>query len=222
MEGNIVFVIMIAVGVIGGIIAMSIFFDRKRIGGLQEAAGALGLQFDESASQISSAMTNGFELFDRGRWPKSRNLIYGESNGTDVWIFDFQYTTGSGKNQSTHHQTVCIFSTTELQLPRFNLYREGLLSRIGSGVFGMQDIDFDTHPDFSKMYVLKGDSEVQIRELFHEQLLSFFETQDKNLCVEGMGERLLVYRKRTKVKPNAVKEFLGEGFGLFREFRATT
>lgn len=221
MDGNAILFIVIGLAVVGVVISIAVYFDRKRTRAISEKAEEMGLQFEKTANHLTADITSRFELFQRGRGAKSANLVYGATNGTGVWMFDFQYSTGSGKNRRVHNQTVCCFSSTELQLPRFNLYRESLLSRIGSGVFGMQDIDFETHPDFSKTYVLKGDSEVEIRECFHEQILSFFETQDKNLCVEGDGERLLVYRRSKRVKPELLKDFLSEGFGIFREFRSS-
>jgi hypothetical protein len=219
MNGS--FAILIVGGpiVIGSIIAIAFFFDRKRTQALQDVAEEMGLQFEKQADELTREITVRFELFQKGRRQKSSNLIYGETNGTGVWIFDFQYVTGHGKQQRTTYQTAVCFSSPQLAMPRFSLYREGFMSRIGNSVFGMQDIDFDTHPVFSKMYVLKGDSDLEIREAFHEDLLSFFETQDKNLRVEGDGELLLVYRGGRKVKAPAVKEFLIEGFGIFREFQ---
>ena len=62
---------------------------------------------------------------------------------------------------------------------------------------------------------------MMIRETFHEDLLSFFETQDPNLRVEGNRDQLLLYRASRSVKPHAIKEFLAEGFNVFREFQPT-
>lgn len=210
-----------ALVVVGVIFAIAYVFDQKRAQALLEIAQEMGLQFDKTAEQLPKEIRHDFQLFGKGRGPKHSNLIFGQSNGSGVWIWDFRYSTGGGKNKQTHHQTVCCLSSTELRLPRFNLYRETLLSRIGSGVFGFQDIDFDSHPEFSKMYVLKGDLEDQIRVTFNEQILSFFEGQDKNLCVEGNGDRLLVYRRRRKVKPTLISDYLSECFGIFREFRGS-
>ena len=55
------------------------------------------------------------------------------------------------------------------QVPRFALTREGLLHRVGAAL-GFQDIDFDEDPEFSKRFVLKGDDEHAIREIFADDL----------------------------------------------------
>jgi len=94
---------------------------------------------------------------------------------------------------------------------------EGLMHKIGS-LFGYQDIDFDSHPNFSKHYLLRGSDEEAIRELFDDDLLSFFETQEK-VCVEADGHDLIIYRQRKRIEPDTVQEFLREGFGIFARLR---
>lgn len=206
---------------VGGMIALGIHFDRKRTSELEAVASQMGLMFEKYADEQTATMRSRFDLFSKGHGRKSWNAIFGETNGTGIWMFDYQYTTGGGKNSTTHYQTVICFGSSSMDLPRFSLYREGFMSRIGSGVFGMQDIDFETHPDFSKKFVLKGDSEDHIRATFQADLLSFLETQDKNLHVEADGDLLLMYRPRKKVKPDVITDFLTEGFGVFREFQPT-
>lgn len=212
---------------IGGFIALAIvmmvfayFADKKRTESLGELAEEMGLAFEKNGNHLTSEIQSQFDLFSRGRSRKASNLIYGEANGTGVWIFDYRYTTGGGKNSKTHRQTVACIASAELQLPRFSLYREGLFSRLGS-MLGMQDIDFESHPDFSKQYVLKGDNEDAVREVFQENVLSFFEQQDKHLRVEGGGDQLLVYRASRLVKPEMIKDFFAETFGVYREFLPT-
>ena len=211
--------------IIGGFICLAIFglmmshiFSRRRTEAMKQISRETGLQFVHNAEIETVHIQSRFDLFTRGRSRRATNLIYGETNGTGVWIFDYRYTTGSGKHSKTHRQTIACYSSEQLSLPRFTLYREGILSKFGSAVFGMQDIDFDSHPVFSDSYVLKGDSEDQIRAAFQPSVLTYFESQDKHLRVEGYGNLLLVYRASRSVKPEQIQEFMAEGFGIYREF----
>ena len=74
----------------------------------------------------------------------------------------------------------------ELRLPSFSLKPEGFLHRLVASL-GLQDINFDTHPEFSRMYQLQGSDEESVRELFQPGVLEYFE-QHKGLCVEGNWE----------------------------------
>jgi hypothetical protein len=78
-------------------------------------------------------------------------------------------------------------------------------------LFGFQDIDFDEHPVFSKKYLLRGRNVPAIRELFTEEVLTFYEGVD-GVSTEANGNRLLYYRHGKRIKPLEIRDFLEEGF----------
>jgi hypothetical protein len=85
-------------------------------------------------------------------------------------------------------------------------------------MMGYQDIDFESNPAFSKKYLLRGPDDAAVRSAFTMRVLMFFEAEE-GLCVEGDGRALIVYRHSTRVKPEALREFIDKGIriaGLFR------
>ena len=134
--------------------------------------------------------------------------MHGDRGEFPVTILDFKYVTGSGKNQTTHRQSVVSFGLPGHHLPRFDLRPEGALAKIGS-VFGFQDIDFAPDPTFSNRYLLQGNDEAEIRQIFTTDVRRMLSTK-ANLSVEAGGERLIVYRASTRVAPNDIVAFLGE------------
>ncbi len=74
-----------------------------------------------------------------------------------------------------------------MRLPNFTLRPENLFHKIGQ-VFGYQDIDFDSHPEFSKRYLLKGENESEVRSTFSADTLAFYES-DQKLSTEDAGRR---------------------------------
>ena len=82
------------------------------------------------------------------------------------------------------------------------------------GAFGYQDIDFDQYPEFSKSYLLRGKLESEVRLLFSHKVITWFEN-NKNLYVEGSGNRILYYRRRKRVKPEEIRDFMNEGMCQF-------
>ena len=83
---------------------------------------------------------------------------------------------------------------------------ENFLHRIGDA-FVLQDIDFATHPEFSKSYLLEGSDESTIRQLFSSHVLRFF-SQEKAWSVEGTGEWLVVYTGAGLVPAEQLEQFL--------------
>jgi len=104
---------------------------------------------------------------------RSKNIAYGRLDDVEVMLFDYAYTTGSGKNRSTHHQTVAFFQSDALDLPEFVARPEGLFDKIGQ-VFGYQDIDLPMHPEFSRRFILRGADEGRIRDAFTPEVARYF------------------------------------------------
>ncbi|MGI9471696.1 MAG: hypothetical protein ACR2NZ_09210, partial [Rubripirellula sp.] len=108
---------------------------------------------------------------------------------------------------------VMSFRSVNLDLPAFELRPESVFHRIGK-VLGYQDIDFESHPEFSKRYLLRGQDEDAVRAMFTPELLSFFESQEK-VSAEASGDLLVFYRAGKRLKPEMIRAFMEEGFAIF-------
>ena len=161
-----------------------------------------------------------FHLFSKGWSRKIKNLMEGEANKVELAIFDYQYTTHGGQHPQTHRQSLLFIRSPKLNLPDFSLRPENVFHKIGSA-FGDKDIDFETHPIFSKSYLLRGDNEAAIRGLFNNELLNFIQSQ-QNISIEGSGDQLIFYRHKNRVKPEEVESFMEEGFQVFDQFLRST
>ena len=113
-----------------------------------------------------------------------------------------------------------FFRSLKLNLPDFSLRPENVFHKIGSA-FGDKDIDFETHPIFSKSYLLRGDNEAAIRGLFNNELLNFIQSQQK-ISIEGSGNQIIFYRHRNRIKPEEVESFMEEGFQVLDQFLRST
>ncbi len=147
-------------------------------------------------------------------------MLHGETRNLELAIFDYRYTIGHGKNSRTHRQSVIYFGAAALALPPFELRPEGVFHRVGSA-FGYQDIDFETHAQFSRTYLLRGDTEEGVRGLFSDELLEFFETHP-GLSVEGGGNQLVFYRRKKRIEPDGTQEFMEEGTEVLTLFGGPT
>ena len=192
-------------------------YDKKRTNQLARIASDLKLSFNpECRKTIFESIS--FGIFNYGR---VYNMMHGEVDNAEFAIFDHKYkTSGSGDNPgSTYEQTAIYFKSTNLKLPRFTLSPEDLWDKIGSA-FGNQDIDFPTHPDFSKRFLLRGEDETKIRALFTDKLLNFFNSQ-QNITVEGGGNQLILYRDEKRISPPILPDyFFFKGEKLAKEWQS--
>jgi len=209
-----------AVAFIALIAVLSLYYEKRRRDGLRAVANSMGFSFSEKDPGDVKRQLDRFHLFSQGRSRKIENVMRGSANETEVTIMDYCYTTGSGKSSQLHNQTVMCFRSDLMDLPDFALRPENIFHKIG-GVFGLRDIDFDTHPGFSKHYLLRGSDEEAIRALFGDRLLTVCEER-RGLAAEGAGDRLIFYRPSKRVSPGDVRSFMADGFEVFEFFKTRT
>ncbi|NET10107.1 MAG: hypothetical protein F6K09_13210 [Merismopedia sp. SIO2A8] len=194
-----IFPIIFIVCFVVGLYAVQSYLTQRRSTAVEAIASQIGLKFLGNGNHLIPDAVWNFQLFSKGRSRMVRNVLYGQRDGNELFIFDYKYTTGSGKNRSTRTLTVALLWMNDVQLPSFSLGPKNIFHRIGC-MFGYQDINFDGYPQFSEQYILRGSDEYGIRSLFSHWLLSFYQGK-RYTCTEGMGKALLYYHTRGGSRP---------------------
>jgi hypothetical protein len=180
--------------------------ERERTEAMRGVASFLQWNFVEVAPWNMIGNLDSFTLFNHGHSKQIKNFMYGEANGVKAAMFDYVYVTGSGKNRTTHFQTVTYLEPANLRAPYFTLRPEGFFTKIMQA-FGYQDIDFGQRPEFSQKYLLRGQDEMAIRQAFNDQLLSFFETY-QGTSVDAGNNQLFVFRAEHRCQPQEAQNQL--------------
>jgi len=201
------------VAVVGIIVWAAWFYEKKRSEALEHIASSLHFSFKRKCDNSLIINHHHFDLFKKGRAQKVSNLMSGNSGDMNISIADYRYTVGSGKNSTTYSQTILIVQSAHLHLPPFSLCPENFLHKIG-GIFGYKDIDFTSHPQFSKQYLLRGENEDAVRETFNDDVLAFYE-KDKALTTEGRNDEFIYYKAAKRVSAKEIQNFLQQGINLY-------
>jgi hypothetical protein len=201
-----VLVILGVVALLGGLFYLNYLHEKKRSEDLGKFANSLGLSFHAADDENKLESLSDLPLFQHGDSQRLWNRLAGRYERVDIEVFDYCYTTGSGKSRQTHTLTVLFFPDTDL--PDFALAPETFWDQFAEW-FGGQDINFDRFPKFSKDYRLKSPEEAKIREVFGGEVLRFFE-KDATWYVELVKKRLLVYRAGVRVEVPALTAFIDE------------
>jgi hypothetical protein len=201
---------------LGGMSLLNAARNRKRREAYAEYSLVRGFTFEEKRPNGERRYADAFEPFSAGHRRTWGYTISGTKNQAAFTAFEYRWVTGSGKSSSAHRIGGIVWERDTDALPKFALSPENWLSRVGQ-VFGMQDIDFDESPEFSKMYRLKGPNEPLIRKLFTSEIRRFFEATPKQQ-VAGGGRFLFWFRHGPMPPVDEFDEWLEQGDHVRRRF----
>lgn len=208
---------ILVIGVIAALIGTGILYSyyaaKKRREELMQHAESMGLTFIPDGDADLLDRLSVFKLFNQGHSRKMKNLIQGDSGEVNIAIFDYQYTTGGGKNQQTHLQSIVALQSNQLVCPDFTMRPERMFDKLGSAL-GFQDIDFESHQMFSSSFVLQGSDEAAIRKYFDQSVLDFFSAKP-GISVEAQTGTLFFYRARQRIQPREIKDNLAQAYEVF-------
>ena len=186
--------------------------ERERTEALQAAAAQFHWNFAATAPLNMIAGLENFALFNSGHGKEIKNFMYGEASGIKAAVFDYVYVTGSGKSRQVHNQSVVYLEPGNLRVPYFSLRPENFLHKIITA-FGYQDIDFGQRPEFSRSYLLRGQDEPAIRQVFNDRLLSFYEGYG-GTCTDAGGNQLILFRAGYRFEPHEIQSYLALALNL--------
>jgi hypothetical protein len=216
MAGVAAFFPLIIIALVFGAVIIAAIYQwqkgKERTRNLQITATQIGWSFSPTAPLNMIPGIERFALFSTGHNKAIENMMYGVANGVKAAVFDYVYVTGYGKSRQTHYQSVVYLEPTNLSVPYFTLRPESLMYKLFTAL-GYQDIDFGQRPVFSKQYILRGPDEPAIRNLFNDQLLSFYETYG-GTCTDAGGNQLFVFRSGHMLQPQEIQPYVGVGLSV--------
>lgn len=224
LSGDIItwgFLILVLVFMVVGFV-YNAWAGKKRKEALQQISQEMGYAFlleDKDFNGQIMALSQ-FEIFNKGRNRKAYNILRGQKRDAQAVVFDYKYTTGGGRSSQTHHLTLAMLTLEQPELVQFSLRPRGLFDKVASK-FGQREISFESVPEFSKRYLVKGIDEEAVRRLFNLAVTSFFEQQN-NISCEADANRLLVYRSDKTVKPDELRAYQDSASQLLELMRRPT
>jgi hypothetical protein len=201
-----------------GPLALIAYLEKRRREALERVARRLGMSF---SAELPEGIRS--RLLQAGFFQRSGARFYNSmfkrlNDGTEIAIFDYSFKAFRSRprrgnyylRRRNYYFSVFWAYCEDLRLPRFRLRPEVPLFDDVAKAFGMQDINFENHPDFSRRYLLRGEDEAKIRLRFHPSFLNFLE-QHPPCYAEGFGPQLVIWRHDPLVTPEKMAEWLRFG-----------
>tara|TARA_Y100000385_G_scaffold263086_1_gene295268 strand:+ start:48270 stop:50486 length:2217 start_codon:yes stop_codon:yes gene_type:complete len=117
-------------------------------------------------------------------------------------------------------RTTMLFIKTAKSAPAFTLDKEGLLERLYA-LAGYEDIDIESHKDFSNRFYLRGENPKEIRSFFTNELVRFFES-NAYYHIESNKDGILISNKERIASIKEVKALLDFGIRLNNAINETS
>ena len=183
-----IFVIVIVVGV-----PLYLWFqwhqNQKRKERARVVAAAAGLNIDVDTKGPPPAP---FDLMQRGRSRKVSFHMW--PTGSQHSVFQYRYTTGSGKNRCTYRFT-CALIDVPFDAPHLTIGPEGFWSNLGQMV-GIRDVEVES-PEFNERYRVSSDDERFAVTLLDHQMIAWMLSDSSgsgSIRFELLGTQLLCIR----------------------------
>ena len=193
------------------LIVVGVLQARKRREESARLAASLGFDFHPDDPWDLPDRYGHFDLFKRGHSRRASNLLCGQVDGRPVTAFDYKYTTGSGKNQSTHYYQAAVFALPILAA-NLHLRNETVFDRVASWV-GYDDIDFESD-EFSRRYHVKCTDRKFAYDVFHARLIEYLLRCGEAPDLEMSGPLMVVFDSRGEVAQ--VRRLLAVGGQIVR------
>lgn len=188
---------------------------KRRAKAMESIARQLQMSYVPKDEYGTQSLLGDFKLFQKGIAKEVRNLLHKKeaTENLEISIFDYHYVVPTGNSMVPFAHTVFFIQSKTLALPQFLLKPENFFHKIGTHL-GMQDIDFESHPEFSDQYLLKGEDEALIRKKLDDNFRSYF-TIEKDWTLEGLGYFMILYRFNKILPTEQLTEFYEKGWKIY-------
>lgn len=171
--------IVLAIVAVGVLAYLGHLAAKKRREALEALASELGLRFDPRHDNAHDDEYAHFEIFRRGHSRSAYNTLHGslEIDGrrfpTKAGDFRYRKKTGSGKNRRTitHRFSYLILHLPWRDVPDLLIRPEGMFDQL-AGVFGFDDIDFESD-EFSRKFHVKSPNRRFAYDVVHPRMMDF-------------------------------------------------
>jgi len=175
------FVPLLVIGLIllGLVAYLSWLAEKKRREALAALARVLGWSFHPDRDPYHDEEYEHFEIFRKGHSRHAFNTLVGnvEIDGrrypAKAGDFRYKVTSGSGKNRrtSTYTFSYLIFHLPFQNTPNLLIRPEGMLDKL-AGVFGFDDIDFESE-EFSRRFHVQSSDRRFAYDVIHPRMMEF-------------------------------------------------
>jgi len=185
--GNVIFILMFGAMLVAGIIATLRQPRNPRSRSLELWALNLRLKFDSFNPDRDDGFALGWGFLShltQGEDCYAFNILRGTYHEQALFVFDYHYQTGSGKNQQEHYCTMLMFIVKEA-FPQLTIKPENVGLKIAEAFGVVDDIKFES-AEFSRAYHVRSKDKKFAYDVCNPQMIDYL-LGNPGLLIEIQG-----------------------------------
>jgi hypothetical protein len=150
------------------------------------------LSFDTFVAIPEDTFASGWGFLDplnQGADRRAWNLARGTYHDQSLFVFDYQFTTGSGKSREIHYSTILMLICKEA-FPRLTIRPETLREKIAATVGIESDIKFES-AEFSRKFCVRSPDKKFAYDVCHPRMMEYL-LANPRLHLEIQGPALML------------------------------
>lgn len=160
--------------------------------------------FDTS---LNTSKWEKFYVFNKIRVVSEKHIIKFMITDYPCTIADIELRSAATPGRGENIQMTCVHVGMNIGIiPAFTLEKEQIFDKLVQRIV-WQDINFETHPEFSKRYLLKGEDKDAIRAYFNKSLLDYLEN-NLGYHIESNKKGLLFYVDKKQLTPEEIRNLI--------------
>jgi hypothetical protein len=184
--------IIIAIIVVATIGYLSWRYEQKRSAELRSWAARRSFRFRAAKDRNLARQYPDFKRLHRGHSRFVKNVMTGRRRDLEVTAFDYQYTTGHGKNRQTHRESAAIVRSAHPLIP-LHIRHEHIFDKVGE-FLGFDDIDFES-AEFSRKFHVSSPDRKWAYDVLHNRTIEFL--MKECFCdLDCDGWHVMIHRNR--------------------------
>ena len=153
-----------------------------------------------------------FDFFETRPLEFKENVLSGtfpECHDERWELSDITFDEGALSAKEVFHTTAEVIHLDK-EIPRFVLEQEGFFDKIFERVMafrGQKDINFPGYPEFSKRFLIRGESQTVLSTFFTEDIIEFLLSKEV-YHIESNGNSLLIFRSLRVARTEDIEQMI--------------
>lgn len=203
--------IILGILIATGLIVLFVVLEQQRLRRFRAWADDNGWSYTESDRNQRPVALRSFTPFNQGSARHARHILAQRVEGTNLEVFEYRFTTQSGKHTQVHIYTI---ATAAMPIDGHGLViqREHVGHKVLDAL-GAEDIDFEDDA-FSRAFWVQGQDRRFAYDVLHPPMMDFLMQSGTDWVWQWRGRILLIHRggglneAKVQVAANALTGFV--------------